>query len=97
MVHAVNPSHLLIAGDFNIPQIKWTTGLCSAPDSHHSHKFLSAVHDCLLFQHITHPLMFRDGEHPSLLGLMLTNEKTNEAVAVAVPGCANQSCHMHLA
>ena len=75
MIHAANPSHLLIAGDFNVPQINWSSGLCSAPDSHYAHEFLNVVRDCLLFQHIMHPTRFRNGECPSLLDLVLTNEE----------------------
>ena len=75
MVVETNPSHLLIAGDFNLPQIDWSVAYCDAPDSHHSHKFLNAVHDCLLFQHIHCPTRYRDGGAPSLLELVLTNEE----------------------
>ena len=68
-------SHLLITGDFNIPQIDWSSSFCSASESHHAHKFLAAVQDCLLFQHVTKPTRFRDGETPNVLGLVLTNEE----------------------
>ena len=78
LLHEVNmtsPSHLLVTGDFNLPQINWATSFCSAPESHHAHKFLAAVHDCLLFQHVTQPTRFRDGVAPSLLDLVITNEE----------------------
>ena len=77
LLHKVNmtsPSHLLVTGDFNLPQINWATSFCSAPESHHAHKFLVAIHDCLLFQHVTQPTRFRDGVAPSLLDLVITNE-----------------------
>ena len=48
---------------------------CSASDSHHAHKFLAAVQDCLLFQHVTQPTRFRDGVTPSTLDLVMTNEE----------------------
>ena len=64
-VHQVNPSHLLICDDFNLPQIDWTNSFCSAAESHHAHKLLDAVHDGLLFQHITQPTRFQDGGIPS--------------------------------
>ena len=33
------------------------------------------VHDCLLFQHVTRPTRFREGEAPNVLDLLLTNEE----------------------
>ena len=74
-VHKSNPSHLLVTGDFNLPQIDWEMSFCSAAESHHAHKFLAAIQDCLLFQHVTQPTRFRDGVAPSLLDLVLTNEE----------------------
>ena len=74
-VHLSAPSHLLITGDFNLPQIDWESSFCSASDTHYAHKFLATVQDCLLFQHITRPTRYRDGETPNLLDLVLTNEE----------------------
>ena len=42
-------SHLVIVGDFNLPQIDWETKTSHAPPSHLSHTFLDIVHDCLLY------------------------------------------------
>ena len=75
MVIATDPTHLVIAGDFNLPQIDWSIAFCDAPDSHYAHKFLNAVQDCLLFQHVSCPTRYRDGCDPSLLDLVLTNEE----------------------
>ena len=74
-VLAASPSHLLICGDFNVPQIDWGSSFCSASDSHFSHKFLNVVHNCLLFQHVTQPTRFREGETPHTLDLLFTNEE----------------------
>ena len=73
--HKSEASHLLIAGDFNLPQINWTKSFCSASESHYAHNFLAAVHDCLLFQHVTQPTRFREGVTPSTLDLVMTNEE----------------------
>lgn len=70
----LNPTHLLIVGDFNLPQIDWSQYLCRVPDSHYAAKFFSIVQDAYLFQHVTEPTRFRDGVQPSLLDLILTNE-----------------------
>ena len=74
-VHLSDPSHLLVAGDFNLPQINWETNFCSAPESHHAHKFLAAAQECLLFQHVMRPTRFRDADTPNVLDLVLTNEE----------------------
>ena len=74
-VMAESPSHLLICGDFNVPQIDWVSSFCHAPDSHHAHKFLDLIHNNLLFQHVTQPTRFREGETPHVLDLLFTNEE----------------------
>ena len=74
-VSTLNPSHLLIVGDSNLPQIDWINNLCRTPESHYAHKFLSTVQDTFLFQHVTEPTRFREGFSPSLLDLILTNEE----------------------
>ena len=74
-VHAEAPSHLMTAGDFNLPQIDWSTYCCHASDTHHAHKFLDVVQECFLCQHVQQPTRYREGKHPSLLDLILTNEE----------------------
>ena len=74
-VCALNPSHLLIVGDFNLPQIDWRQNLCMTSESHYAAKFFSAVQDAYLFQHVKEPTRFRDGVEPSLLDLIMTNEE----------------------
>ena len=74
-VCTMNPSHLLIAGDFNLPQIDWLNNLCQKEDSHFASLFLATVQDTFLVQHVTEPTRFRHGVNPSLLDLILTNEE----------------------
>ena len=83
-VNATNPSHLLIAGDFNLPQIDWRLNLCNASESHYASQFFSTIQDLFLFQHVTEPTRFREGTSPSLLDLILTNE---EGMVVSVDHC----------
>ena len=76
--HAVTTagySHVLVCGDFNMPQIGWANNFCALPPTHFAHMFLNIVHDCLLFQHVTHPTRYRQGYTPSTLDLVLTNEE----------------------
>ena len=41
-----NPSHLLVVGDFNVPQVDWDNHFSAAPEGHYSHLFLQAIGDC---------------------------------------------------
>ena len=68
-------SHLLITGDFNLPQINWKTGSSSAPDTHPAHSFIEVIQSCFLFQHVEQPTRFREGETPNVLDLVFTNEE----------------------
>ena len=68
-------SHLVIVGDFNLPQIDWELELSLAPSTHCSHPFLDAIRDSFLFQHVRHPTRFRLGEIPNVLDLILINEE----------------------
>ena len=43
---SMNYSHMVIAGDINMPQIEWDTGFSSAPDSHYTHSFIEGVQEC---------------------------------------------------
>ena len=69
------PSHLLIGGDFNVPQIDWSILFSAEPEGHYSHSLIQCVQDCFLTQHVSSPTRFRPGQPPSLLDLLLTNEE----------------------
>lgn len=73
-VHLSNPSHLLVTGDYDLPQIDWTTCFCSASEFHHAHNILMQFMGMRALFSITHPKRYRFGEAPSLLDLVLTNE-----------------------
>ena len=72
---ARSPSHLLIAGDVNLPEVDWSVGFSSAPDGHYSHKVIDTIHDTFLYQHVTEPTRYRMGETPHILDVVLTNEE----------------------
>ena len=69
------PSHILISGDFNMPNIDWENKFSPAPPTDISHKFLEALDDCFLSQHVTEPTRFRPGETPHTLDLIFSNEE----------------------
>lgn len=64
-------SHLLILGDFNAPGISW-------PSLSSSSSFGQSLVDIILeqawSQHVSFPTRYREGQTPSLLDLVITNE-----------------------
>ena len=65
--------NLVIVGDFNLPMIEWTEGY-----GHTSNAVTQSFLDCLeahsLFQAVTFPTRYREGQNPSLLDLVLVND-----------------------
>ena len=52
-------SHVLIIGDFNYPDLDWQSGV-SPPDADNKEtRFMKAVRDAFLFQHVTDPTLKR--------------------------------------
>ena len=70
-----NPSHLLLTGDFNLPEIDWESSFSMAPDAHCSHAFIDLLNGCFLHQHVTEPTRYRLGTEPHILDLVITNEE----------------------
>ena len=68
-------SHILIVGDFNVKEINWSLCESSENQEHISYVFLEGIKDCFLFQHVREPTRFREGQTPSILDLILTNEE----------------------
>ena len=63
--------HVLICGDFNYPNINWSTLSCNTT---YSQMFLDTIHDHCLFQHITEPTHYRPNTVANTLDLVFTNE-----------------------
>ena len=74
-VSAMNSSHLLILGDFNLPEIDWSNQSAEGPLSHPSNSFLECIRDCFLYQHVTEPTHYRGTQRPSVIDLIITNEE----------------------
>ena len=81
-----NNSHLVIAGDFNYPEIDWKNMLSRAGTSHHSHLFIQCVQESFLFQSVDEPTRFRIGTQPNTLDLLLSNEDGMITDVVYKPG-----------
>ena len=67
-------SHLLIMGDFNYPEINWDTITSRSGANHPSWSLLDCLQDNFLFQLVDFNTRYREGQQPSLLDLVITNE-----------------------
>ena len=63
---------LVIAGDFNFPEIR-VRGTCAASESHGASKFLETVGQNYLEQLVLEPTHYRVLQSPTLIDLVLTN------------------------
>ena len=61
----------MCCGDFNYPDINWSTLACNTSCSQ---LFLDAVNSCCLFQHVTEPTHYRLNTTANILDLVFTNE-----------------------
>ena len=73
----LNPTKdkLLLLGDFNLPNINWTEESCSNDNEHINSKFLKFVHENYLTQFINKPTHHRAEQTPTLIDLILSNDK----------------------
>jgi hypothetical protein len=71
-VRSQRHTHLLILGDFNAPKVDWTFK-CS-PDVRFSLDLVSLIQKEAWTQHVKDATRYRDGQVPSLLDLVITNE-----------------------
>ena len=69
-----NYSHICLVGDFNFRDINWETHSTTHGESSKEAKFIEAVRDCFLHQHITQPTRRLGNDQPSVLDLILTDE-----------------------
>ena len=68
-------SHICLVGDLNFRDINWETQSTSHGESSKEAKFIEAVRDCFLHQHIAKPTRRRGNDKPTLLDLILTDEE----------------------
>ena len=52
-------SHILIVGDFNHPEINWTTESTPRDLNHPVSLFMEVIRDSFLVQHIVRPIHYR--------------------------------------
>jgi hypothetical protein len=68
-------SHILLMGDFNLPDIDWDTWSCKGDVHRTEHKLLETSQNNFLFQHISKPTTWRGSDTPHILDLIITNEE----------------------
>ena len=66
-------SHTLFNGDFNYPDINWTSWHVTNPDSEES-KFVQCLQDNFLQQHVNMPTRCRGSDRANVLDLIITND-----------------------
>ena len=55
-------SHIIIEGNFNYPEIEWTTWATNMSAEHHSQKYIDTCRDAYLYLHIQEPTGYRHGQ-----------------------------------
>ena len=75
LITEAKPSYLVKAGDFNHPDINWDTVESVKHSEHTRQRFIDAVRDSFLHQHVTQPTRYRHEQHPSTTDLVLTSEE----------------------
>lgn len=73
-ISKLDQHQIVIAGDFNYPEIDWASYLSRAGPSHHSNFFLQAVQENMMHQMVENPTRFRHGQSSNILDLILCND-----------------------
>ena len=68
-------THLLVCGDFNMPEIDWIDETTLSNPNHQASVFMECLRDCFLFQHVKLPTHQRSNQAANILDLILTNEE----------------------
>ena len=74
-ISSLKATHLTIVGDFNYPNIDWSTTTRTKGSQQTNQKFIDTVCDAFLHQHATEPTRYRHGQNPNVLDLILINEE----------------------
>ncbi|WAR24921.1 hypothetical protein MAR_038590 [Mya arenaria] len=73
---ALNYEHLVVLGDFNFPEIDWDSWTVNRNENHPSFSFIECLRDNFLTQHVNFYTRYRDGQDPSCLDLLLSDNLT---------------------
>ena len=67
-------THLLLCGDFNIPEIDRKEEVSLTNSKHLAFRFMECIRDCFLYQHVQNPTHSRKNQTENILDLIFTNE-----------------------
>ena len=67
-------SHICLVGDFNFRDIIWSNYSTNHKDDSKEWKFINAIQNCYLHQHVERPTRRRGNDDPSTLDLVFTDE-----------------------
>ena len=70
-----NYTHRCIVGDFNFREINWKSFTTHCGEESAESKFIEAVRDSFLFQHVSEVTRSRGNDSPSLIDLIFTDEE----------------------
>lgn len=65
----------IIVGDFNFPEVNWDSWTVNRNENHVSFHFVECIRDNYLFQHVDFNTRYREGQDPSCLDLLLTDNE----------------------
>ena len=68
-------THVLICGDFNIPDIDWVEDMAPQNVNSLGFQFMECVRDCFLTQHVKEPTHRRAEQTANILDLVFSNEE----------------------
>jgi hypothetical protein len=69
-------SHLLMMGDFNLPNIDWESWNNKSDNiERQDYKSIQCIQDNFLYQHVNKPTRWRGTDTPHVLDLVFTNEE----------------------
>ena len=74
-INMLKHTHKLIIGDFNYKHIDWNTWFTPKNENSDEQLFIDCIQDMYWYQHVTTPTRYREGEEPSTLDLVFTNEE----------------------
>ena len=83
-------------GDFNYKEINWQAQSTTTSEAHPATLFLEATKECFLYQHVEDHTRYREGQQPSTLDLVFTNEE-NMIESISVEPIIDRSDHASLA
>jgi hypothetical protein len=68
-------SHILICGDFNLPEINWSDTRTSGGPNSLPYRFIECIRDSFVTQHVKVPTHKRGDQRANVLDLVFTNEE----------------------